>query len=72
MRARVIVVPLVVAAVLLGLGSLLAQTGEAREDLLEFAAISLGVLTLVGALYERGTPRAPKKRAFRRTPDSQW
>ena len=72
MRGGAIVGPVLVAAVVAGLGYLVTQTGEGREDWIELAVISLAALLLAGALYERRTPRAPKNRAFRRSPDSHW
>ncbi len=72
MRAGTIVGPVLVAAALVGLGYLTARSGEAMEQWIELAVISLVALLLAGALYDRGAPRAPRRRTFRRTPDSRW
>jgi hypothetical protein len=72
MRAGTIVGPVLVAAVLAGIGILFTRTGEGMEELIELAVITLVALLLAGALYDRGAPRAPRRRTFRRTPDSRW
>lgn len=72
MRGGAIAGPVLAAAIVVGLGYLVTQTSEGREDLVELAVILLGTLLLTVVLYERRVPRAPKKRTFRRTPDSHW
>ena len=72
MRAGTIVGPVLVAAAVLAVGFLTTQSGEGREQLIELAVITLVALLLAGALYDRGAPRTPRRRTFRRTPDSRW
>lgn len=72
MRGGAIIGPVLVAVAVGGIGYLVTQTGEGREQWIELAVISLVALLLAGALYDRGTHRAPRRRTFRRTPDSRW
>ncbi len=72
MRAASATGLLTTAAVVLALAYVVARTATGLEDWLELAAVFAAVGLLGLALKDRPTSAPKRKRAFRRTPESQW
>jgi hypothetical protein len=72
MRVVTAIPALTLAVLVAGLGYLVLQTAQGREDWLELAAITLLAMVLLVTLHERRVPSGKRNRSFRRTPESRW
>jgi hypothetical protein len=72
MRLVTAIPALLLAVLVAGLGYLVLQTAQGREDWLELVAIAFLAMVLLVTLHQRQVPAARRDRGFRRTPQSRW